>query len=626
MYIESVPNRHSPPAILLRESYREGGRVKKRTLLNLSDWPADRIAGFKMLLKGGTVVPSDQQAITIIRSLPHGHVVAALGTARKIGLDRLLGPDGNRCRDLVLALVVSRLLDPGSKLAAARALSPDTASSSLGQQLGLGPVDEDELYIALDWLAVRQPAIETTLAKDHLAGGTLVLYDVSSSYMEGRCCPLAQYGYNRDGKRGKLQIVYGLLCAADGCPVAIEVFDGSTADPVTLTSQVTKLKERFGLDHVVLVGDRGMITQARIAEDLSTAGLDWITALRAPAIKILRDAGALQMSLFDERDMAAITSPDFPGERLIVCRNQALAAERARRREDLLAATGARTGAHRRGSGPPAPAAARRGRHRSQSRGGARPAQNGQALHSRHCRQPLWLFPQDRGHRRRGGPRRHLCRAHQPARHGTRRPHHGAQLQVPEPGRARLPLPQERRSADPAGLPLAGRPGARPRVFVHAGLLSGMAHASASSADALPRHRQGRRRSTARQRRCQGRALARRHHQTDHRADRGWATGSQLPHATGRPCHADPQHPGDCYRSRALVHPVGSAYRSPTEGARSPRPPPYPVMPVARHYLFSEISGLHDHKSSKLRLTRGPRFCTSPGANATKPLLKRRVQ
>jgi len=339
MYIESVPNRHSPPAILLRESYREAGRVKKRTLLNLSDWPADRIAGFKMLLKGGTVIPSDQPAITIIRSLPHGHVAAALGTARKIGLDRLLGPDGNRCRDLVLALVVSRLLEPGSKLAAARALSPDTASSSLGQQLGLGPVDEDELYTALDWLAVRQPAIETALAKDHLAGGTLVLYDVSSSYMEGRCCPLAQYGYNRDGKCGKLQIVYGLLCAADGCPVAIEVFDGSTADPMTLTSQVTKLKDRFGLNHVVLVGDRGMITRARITEDLSVAGLDWITALRAPAIKILRDAGALQMSLFDERDMAAITSPDFPGERLIVCRNRALAAERARRREDLLAAT-----------------------------------------------------------------------------------------------------------------------------------------------------------------------------------------------------------------------------------------------------------------------------------------------
>jgi hypothetical protein len=339
MYIEAVPNRGSPPAILLRESYREGGRVKKRTLLNLSDWPSERIAGFKRLLKGGTVIPPDQQAITITRSLPHGHVAAALGTARKIGLDRLLGPDGNRYRDLVLGMVVNRVLEPGSKLAAARALSPDTASSSLGQQLGLGMVDEDELYTALDWLAVRQPAIEVVLAKSHLAGGTLVLYDVSSSYVEGRCCPLAQYGYNRDRKRGKLQIVYGLLCAGDGCPVAIEVFEGRTADPMTLASQVKKLKERFALDHVVLVGDRGMITQARITADLTKAGLDWITALRAPAIKALRDAGALQMSLFDERDMASITSPDFPGERLIVCRNRALAAERARKREDLLAVT-----------------------------------------------------------------------------------------------------------------------------------------------------------------------------------------------------------------------------------------------------------------------------------------------
>ena len=339
MYIESVPNRASPPAILLRESYRDGGKVKKRTLLNLSDWPRERIAGFKMLLKGGTVIPQDQNSITIIRSLPHGHVTAALGTARKIGLDRLLGPDGNRCRDLILALVVNRILDPGSKLAAARALSPDTATSSLGQQLGLGVVGEDELYSALDWLAVRQPAIEAALAKRHFTGGTLVLYDVSSSYLEGRCCSLAQFGYSRDGKRGKLQIVYGLLCATDGCPVAIEVFAGSTADPATLTSQVTKLRQRFGLDHVVLVGDRGMITQARITEDLKAAGLDWITALRAPAIKALRDAGALQMSLFDERDMAAITAPDFPGERLIVCRNRALATERARKREDLLAAT-----------------------------------------------------------------------------------------------------------------------------------------------------------------------------------------------------------------------------------------------------------------------------------------------
>ena len=339
MYIESVPNRDSPPAILLRESYREGGKVRKRTLLNLSDWPPERIAGFKTLLKGGMVIPSDREAISIVRSLPHGHVAAALGAARRIGLDRLIGPVGNRCRDLVLALIVSRVLDPSSKLATARALSPDTAASSLGAELGLGPVDEEELYRALDWLAVRQPAIETALARRHLAGGTLVLYDVTSSYMEGRCCPLAQFGYNRDGKKGKLQIVYGLLCAPDGCPVAVEVFEGATGDPATLASQVAKLKQRFGLDHVVLVGDRGMITEARIAEDIKPAGLDWITALRAPAIRGLIEGGAFQMSLFDDRDMAAITSPDFPGERLILCRNHALAAERSRKREDLLRAT-----------------------------------------------------------------------------------------------------------------------------------------------------------------------------------------------------------------------------------------------------------------------------------------------
>src|SRR5580704_14225282 len=339
MYIEAVPNRNSPPAILLRESYRENGKVRKRTLCNLSDWPAAHIEGLRGVLRGGTVVPAERDAFTVIRSLPHGHVAAALGTARKIGLDRILGPAGNRCRDLVLALLLARIVDPASKLATARGLSPATAASSLGEMLGLGEVDEDDLYTALDWLLERQPAIERVLAKRHLSSGTLVLYDVSSSYMEGHCCPLAKRGYSRDGRRGTLQIVYGLLCAPDGCPVAIEVFEGNTADPMTLTSQVRKLRERFGLDHVVLVGDRGMITQARITEDLTKAGLDWITALRAPAIKVLRDTGTLQMSLFDERDMASITSPDFPGERLIVCRNRALAAERARKREDLLAAT-----------------------------------------------------------------------------------------------------------------------------------------------------------------------------------------------------------------------------------------------------------------------------------------------
>jgi hypothetical protein len=339
MYIEAVPNRNSPPAILLRESYRHEGKVRKRTLCNLSDWAPAHIEGLRGVLKGGTVIPAGQDAFTLTRSLPHGHVAAALGTARRIGLDRLLGPDGDRCRDLVLALLIGRILDPVSKLAAARTLSPATASSSLGEALGLGTVADDELYAALDWLLERQPAIETALAKRHLQNGTLVLYDVSSSYLEGRCCPLAQRGYNRDGKKGMLQIVYGLLCAPDGCPVAIEVFAGNTGDPTTLGPQIDKLKQRFGLTHVVLVGDRGLITEARISADIKAAGLDWITALRGPAIKELLNSGLIQLTLFDTRDMAAITSPDFPGERLVVCRNADLAAERARKREELLVAT-----------------------------------------------------------------------------------------------------------------------------------------------------------------------------------------------------------------------------------------------------------------------------------------------
>jgi len=339
MYIEAVPNRNSPPAILLRESYRAGGKVRKRTLCNLSGWSPAHVEGLRGVLKGGTVIPAEHDAFTVTRSLPHGHVAAALGTARKIGLDRLLGPDGNRCRDLVLAMLAGRILDPVSKLATARTLSPATASSSLGEALGLGEVSDAELYTALDWLLERQAAIETALAGRHLQNGTLVLYDVSSSYMEGRCCPLAKRGYSRDGKKGTLQIVYGLLCAPDGCPVAIDVFEGNTGDPTTLAPQIDKLKQRFGLEYVVLVGDRGMITEARISADIKSAGLDWITALRALAIKELLDSGVIQLTLFDQRDMASITSPDFPGERLVFCRNPDLAAERGRKREELLIAT-----------------------------------------------------------------------------------------------------------------------------------------------------------------------------------------------------------------------------------------------------------------------------------------------
>lgn len=338
MYIEAVPNRGSPPAILLRESFRENGRVRKRTLANLSEWPTPLVEGLRTLLKGGVAVAAE--GIRIRRALPHGHAAAVLGTIRAIGLDRLLGkPIDQRLVPLAIALIASRLISPASKLATARDLAADTAGSSLGRLLELGAVEESELYRALDWLGARQTAIETALARRHLKDGALVLYDVSSSWLEGRCCELARFGYSRDGKKGKLQIVYGLLCAADGCPVAVEVFEGNTADPMTLSTQIDKLKERFGLSRVVLVGDRGMITSARIRDELKPAGLDWITALKAPQIRALLDTGAFQLSLFDERDLAEITAPEFPGERLVVCKNPLLAEERARKREDLLQAT-----------------------------------------------------------------------------------------------------------------------------------------------------------------------------------------------------------------------------------------------------------------------------------------------
>lgn len=344
MHIESVPNRKSHPTILLRESYRAGGKVRKRTIANLTHWPEHLVEGLRTLLRGGVALGRAEEALTIARSLPHGHVAAVLGTAERLGLPKLLaerrgGPASRRCRDLVLALIVNRVIAPASKLATVRALNPQTAASSLGERLGLGAVAEREVYEALDWLLEQQPRLEAALARRHLAGGTLVLYDVSSSYLEGRCCPLARHGYSRDHRGDRPQIVYGLLCSRDGCPVAIEVFEGDTADPATLAGQVDKLKARFALERVVVVGDRGMITSARIREDLRPAGLDWITALRAPAIRALADSGPLQLSLFDDRDLAEIASPDYPGERLIVCRNPLLAAERRRKRDDLLAAT-----------------------------------------------------------------------------------------------------------------------------------------------------------------------------------------------------------------------------------------------------------------------------------------------
>ena len=347
MFIETVPNRDSPPAVLLRESYRdEHGRAQKRTLANLSKLPGDVIEGLKALLKGGTVIGTGPDELEIERSLPHGHVAAALAMLRKLALDRLIlstarDPASRRHCDLVVAMLVDRLITPRSKLGFVRAVGQESAISSLGAVLGLGKVKDREAYEALDWLLERQTRIENGLARRHLEDGVLVLYDVTSSYVEGRRCPLARYGHSRDHRRDRPQIVYGLLCTREGLPIAVEVFDGNTADPSTLRAQVEKVKDRFAIRRMVLVGDRGMITSARIRDDLRPAGLDWITCLRAPAIQALaQDDGPLQLSLFDERDLAEISAPDmFPGERLIVCRNRDLAAERARKREELLVAT-----------------------------------------------------------------------------------------------------------------------------------------------------------------------------------------------------------------------------------------------------------------------------------------------
>jgi transposase len=340
MHVDRIPNRTSPPAYLLRESYRDGNKVRKRTLANITHWPLAKIEALRRLLRE-EVMGVDQELI-LLRSLPHAHVAAALGTLRKVGLDRLLSQGGRQPRRevaLCIAMIVARLIDPASKLATARGLDDDTATCSLGQVLKLGAVDEQELYEALDWLLGHQERIERALARRHLQHGTLVLYDVTSTYFEGRTCPLAKLGYGRDGKRNKLQIVFGLMCTAEGCPVAVEVFEGNVGDPSTLQSQVSKLKERFGLERVVLIGDRGMITQARLEQTIKPAGLSFITALRAPAIRSLTEAGTIQLSLFDERDLAEVSSPDYPGERLIVCRNPLLAEERARKRRELLDAT-----------------------------------------------------------------------------------------------------------------------------------------------------------------------------------------------------------------------------------------------------------------------------------------------
>ena len=321
-HLEIIPNRANKPAILLRQAWREGKRIHKKTLANLSRLPPEVVDGFRTVLRGGLAVQDASQLLRIQRSWAHGHVVAVLGSCRQLGLERILHRHRSRERDLALAAVVARVLE-------------------------LGPVSGNEMLAMLDWLLARQQWIQTSLANRHLNDATLILYDVSSSYLEGRLCPLAAFGYNRDGKKGKQQIVFGLLCAADGCPLAVEVFPGNTADPATLGRQVKRIQKRFGIARIALVGDRGMLTTARIREDLQPAGLDWISALTSKHLRKLLaapgpgrkgQAPVVADSLVPDA-AAEITSPHFPGERLLLCLNPRLRGERRRKREQLLQAT-----------------------------------------------------------------------------------------------------------------------------------------------------------------------------------------------------------------------------------------------------------------------------------------------
>ncbi|MCK4306365.1 MAG: IS1634 family transposase [Candidatus Eisenbacteria sp.] len=334
MYVETVPNRSSPPAILLREGWREGKRTCKRTLANLSHWPPEQIESLRRLLRGERLV-SIKDVFAIEESLPHGHVEAVLGMVGRLGLERLLSSRRCRERDLVVGMLVEQLIHPCSKLATTRMWHTTT----LAQELSIGDADEDALYDALDWLLERQRRIESKLARRHLSDGCLVLYDVPSSYYEGHTCPLVCYGHNRDKKKGKPIIVYGVMTDAVGRPVAVEVYPGNTGDPSTVPDQVEKLRKRFGLRRVVLVGDRGMLTQTQIKHLKTYPGVGWISALRSPAIRKLVESGVLQMSLFDRQNLAETFSPEYPGERLVACMNPLLKEQRRRKRRELLGMT-----------------------------------------------------------------------------------------------------------------------------------------------------------------------------------------------------------------------------------------------------------------------------------------------
>ncbi len=334
MYIATIPNRGSPPAILLREGYREGGKVRTRTLANLSKLPPEAVATLRQVLKGEKLIKADD-AFEAISSRHHGHVQAVLEAMRRLGFAQLIGSRPSPQRNLVVAMVAARILEPDSKLSTTRWWNLTT----LPTLLGVSDADEEDLYKAMDWLLERQPFIEKKLAARHLHHDGMVLYDLSSSYFEGRCCPLAALGHNRDGKKGKLQVNYGLLTATRGIPVAVSVFKGNAGDPTTLLPQVDQVRKDFGIERFVLVGDRGMIAQKQIDALRKLDGIDWVAALRSAAIRKLLDGGTLQLGLFDERNLFELTHPDFPDERLVACRNPELAKRRAHKRTSLLEAT-----------------------------------------------------------------------------------------------------------------------------------------------------------------------------------------------------------------------------------------------------------------------------------------------
>ena len=333
MYVATVPNRNSPPAILLRESYREGGKVKTRTLGNISSLPPEQIEGIRRVLRGEQVFTEGD--LEILASRAHGSVSLVLGAMHRAGLAAVVAPRRSRERDVVMAMIAGRLLMPKTKLATTRAWQTTT----LPELLEVDDATENDLYAAMDWLLENQPAIERRLAGKYLKDGAIVLYDISSSYLTGRHCPLAKRGYSRDHRGDLPQVVYGVITDGEGCPVAVEVFEGNTSDTTTVMDQIEKIRERFGLQRIIFVGDRGMIKQARIEALRAKGGVDWVSALDSRQVQRLRDGGAIQLSLFDEKDLVEIQSEDFPGERVVVCRNPALATERARKRRELLAAT-----------------------------------------------------------------------------------------------------------------------------------------------------------------------------------------------------------------------------------------------------------------------------------------------